>query len=103
MTPMTIQGHATPSGTQAVAQNHPHLPYAPLADTGLLVSRVGFRASSLTAAPENQAVRLTQALAQGVNLVDTSKIEGEIEIEIEQEREGGCVVGESGLCAGGGV
>ena len=77
---MTIQGYATPSGTQAVSQTYTALPYAPLADTGLLVGRVGGRSQRQVTPPETQATLLNHAMAQGVNLVDTSKIEGELDM-----------------------
>lgn len=95
---MTIQGHATAIGTQAVAQTHAALPYAPLADTGLLVSRAGWRSQHPITPPETQATLLNHALAQGVNLVDTSKIEGEI--EIVGAREGLILLGRVGYVQG---
>ena len=95
---MTIQGYATPNGTQAAAQSHTPLPYSPLADTGLQVSRVGFTLSRLTTQFEAPAALLQQALAQGINLVDTSKIEGEL--VIERAREGVVLLGKVGYVQG---
>ncbi|NHZ72653.1 MAG: hypothetical protein GWP17_06190, partial [Aquificales bacterium] len=96
---MTIQGHATPDGIQAVVQTDTPLPYSPLADTGLLVSQVGFTVPRLTTNREDHATLLKQALAAGVNLIDTDGLE-QIEIETEGWRERMVLLGKAGYVQG---
>jgi aryl-alcohol dehydrogenase-like predicted oxidoreductase len=82
---MTIQGHATANDTQAIAQTNSPLPYSPLADTGLLVSQVGVTFSGLANLHADQATLLKQAVAQGINLIDTTELVERLELELERE------------------
>ena len=61
-------------------QTNTPVPTLPLADTGLLISRIGVIMPRPSNDRETVATLLAQALAQGINLVDTTKIAGEIEI-----------------------
>jgi aryl-alcohol dehydrogenase-like predicted oxidoreductase len=81
---MTIQGQATPAGTQTIAQNHTPLPYSPLAGAGLLISRVGIRLGANGRIP---TLPLQQAAAAGVNLIDLGETETKTETEaVPRER-----------------
>jgi len=74
------------------------LPNSSLADTGLLISRVGVSFPHLSSNQETPAAPLNQLLAQGINLVDTSEIAGEI--EIEAARESVVLLGKAGYVQG---
>ena len=63
---------ATPQATKAWAEKHQDLPYAQLADTGLMVSRAGFGCYRVDDATPEHHMALTTALRAGINLVDTS-------------------------------
>jgi aryl-alcohol dehydrogenase-like predicted oxidoreductase len=94
---MTIPGHATANGTQAVAQTHVTFSYAPLADTGLQVSRVGLTLSRLTPQQANPTALIEQGLAQGMNLIDSDQLE---ELDLEGVREGVVLLGKVGYIQG---
>ena len=63
---------ATPDATAAWCAQHGHLAAGPLGASGLTVTRLGFGGYRIAPGQDQQAQALTQALAAGVNLVDTS-------------------------------
>ena len=67
-----ISGHATPEGTQSLAQAFPRLTFNRLGKSGLLASAVGFGCYRVNAGVTAHANALKKALAEGVNLIDTS-------------------------------
>jgi hypothetical protein len=67
-----ISGFATPSGTQKTAGQFTELTYRPLGKTGLLVSEAGFGCYRVNIGVDDHALALEDALAGGVNLIDTS-------------------------------
>jgi uncharacterized protein YyaL (SSP411 family)/aryl-alcohol dehydrogenase-like predicted oxidoreductase len=67
-----LAGHATPEATAAAAARAPAGAFAPLGSTGLAVSRLGFGGYRVDDETEEHRRALVQALASGVNVVDTS-------------------------------
>lgn len=67
-----ISGYATPAGTQALAEQFPRLTFNRLGKTDLFVSRVGFGCYRVSSGVSAHAQALQEALAAGINLIDTS-------------------------------
>jgi hypothetical protein len=67
-----ICGHATPTGTTNLADQHPDLKFNPLGSTGLLVSGAGFGGYRINAGVTAHGKALKKALTSGINLIDTS-------------------------------
>lgn len=65
-------GSATSSGTQAYAAKFPAYQYRQLGTTGLQVSQAGFGSYRIDPQIQKHHVALQRALAQGINLIDTS-------------------------------
>jgi len=66
-----IPGRATPEATAKLAQDRPNA-YTELADTGLMVSRIGFGGYRIDDESAEHLEALELALEKGVNLIDTS-------------------------------
>jgi len=69
---MVIKGYATPQGTASCAGRHGPLIYRDLGGTGLLASEAGFGGYRVDVSVETHRRALTQALLDGINLIDTS-------------------------------
>ncbi len=67
-----MRGCATPEATRAQAEKHPSLARAELGSTGLVVSQAGFGCLHVDLRVEEHRLALRQALAGGINLVDTA-------------------------------
>jgi len=93
---MTLSKYATSTGTQAIARIIPPLPYSPLADTNLHVSRMGFAVSGLAPQNRDDEMLIEQALARGINLIDTS----DLKETISGNREELVLLGKAGYIQG---
>ena len=69
---MSMDGFATPAGTQRFAQRHDGLAFNPLGRTGLWTSPAGFGSYRVNTDNEIQRNALNAALQSGLNLIDTS-------------------------------
>ncbi len=67
-----ILGYAIPENIEAYASQFPQMTYSPLGRTGLSISQVGFGGYRISDDNNTQREALTQALLNGVNLIDTS-------------------------------
>jgi aryl-alcohol dehydrogenase-like predicted oxidoreductase len=65
-------GGATPLGTQQYAEKFPSYRFQPLGTTSLLVSQAGFGSYRIAPQIQTHHLALQHALAQGINLIDTS-------------------------------
>ncbi len=69
---MILQRKATSNGTNHFAQTNIALTYLPLSNTNLKVSQVGFGCYRINHKQQDHKQALQEALAQGINLIDTS-------------------------------
>ena len=67
-----LLGFATPEDTKRHAENNSQLTYQPLGQTGLSVSQIGFGGYRINEQNSAHREALTQALRNGINLIDTS-------------------------------
>ncbi|MGB5987253.1 MAG: aldo/keto reductase [Desulfobacterales bacterium] len=67
-----IPGHATPEGTRRYHQTHAGLDFRALGQTGLTASQIGFGGYRVAQGIAAHRWALTEALLQGINLIDTS-------------------------------
>jgi len=67
-----ITGYATPKGTTAYMARHDPVAFSTIGPDGLHVSQAGFGCYRVSAGVQTHADALTQALQNGINLIDTS-------------------------------
>ena len=72
MRPAVIGGYATRETTELYLQSHQPLACSRLGATGLSASQAGFGCYRVSAGVAHHARALRKALAEGINLIDTS-------------------------------